>query len=68
MLDVELTDSGMEYYFLRPLKLAKTGFFDDVCQGIAMLRAVFCLFESGKDCKGLRAEALRVVEAEEWLR
>ena len=24
---VELTDSGMEYYFLRPLKLAKAGFF-----------------------------------------
>ena len=24
---VELTDSGMEYYFLRPLKLAKVGFF-----------------------------------------
>jgi hypothetical protein len=24
---VQLTDSGMEYYFLRPLKLAKAGFF-----------------------------------------
>ena len=24
---VQLTDSGMEYYFLRPLKLAKVGFF-----------------------------------------
>src|SRR5436853_7293216 len=24
---VELTDSGMDYYFLRPLKLAKAGFF-----------------------------------------
>lgn len=24
---VELTDAGMEYYFLRPLKLAKAGFF-----------------------------------------
>ena len=24
---VELTDSGMEYYFLRPLKLANAGFF-----------------------------------------
>jgi hypothetical protein len=23
---VELTDSGTEYYFLRPLKLAKAGF------------------------------------------
>ena len=25
-LVVELTDSGMDYYFLRPLKLAKVGF------------------------------------------
>jgi len=25
-LVVELTDSGMDYFFLRPLKLAKTGF------------------------------------------
>jgi hypothetical protein len=24
---VELTDSGMDYYFMRPLKLAKAGFF-----------------------------------------
>ncbi|MGA2590974.1 MAG: hypothetical protein ABSH32_13730 [Bryobacteraceae bacterium] len=24
---VELTDSGMDYYFMRPLKLAKVGFF-----------------------------------------
>ena len=24
---VELTDSGMDYFFLRPLKLAKAGFF-----------------------------------------
>jgi hypothetical protein len=24
---VELTDAGMEYYFLRPLKVAKAGFF-----------------------------------------
>jgi hypothetical protein len=33
-------------------------FHDDVCQGIAMLRAVFRFFESGEDCDGLRAEAL----------
>ena len=26
---VELTDSGMEYYFLKPLKIAKAGFFTE---------------------------------------
>lgn len=26
---VELTDSGMEYYFLRPLKIADAGFFTE---------------------------------------
>ena len=26
---VELTDSGLDYYFLRPLKLAKAGFFTE---------------------------------------
>jgi putative transposase len=36
--------------------------------GRRMLVDCACLFESGKDCKGLRAEALRVVEAKEWLR
>jgi hypothetical protein len=33
---VELTDSGMEYYFLRPLKLAKAGFFTEQAANLGM--------------------------------
>jgi hypothetical protein len=33
---VELTDSGMEYYFLRPLKLAKVGFFTQQSANLGM--------------------------------
>ena len=33
---VELTDSGMEYYFLRPLKLAKVGFFTEQSANLGM--------------------------------
>jgi hypothetical protein len=33
---VELTDSGMEYYFLRPLKLAKAGFFVEQSANLGM--------------------------------
>jgi hypothetical protein len=33
---VELTDSGMDYYFLRPLKLAKTGFFVEQSANLGM--------------------------------
>jgi hypothetical protein len=33
---VELTDSGMEYYFLRPLKLAKAGFFTEQSANLGM--------------------------------
>jgi len=33
---VELTDSGMEYYFLRPLKLAKVGFFIEQSASLGM--------------------------------
>jgi len=33
---VELTDSGMEYYFLRPLKLAKAGFFLEQSANLGM--------------------------------
>ena len=33
---VQLTDSGMEYYFLRPLKLAKVGFFVEQSANIGM--------------------------------
>ena len=33
---VELTDSGMEYYFLRPLKLAKAGFFIEQSANLGM--------------------------------
>jgi hypothetical protein len=32
----ELTDSGMEYYFLRPLKLAKAGFFVEQSASLGM--------------------------------
>src|ERR1035441_4574690 len=32
----ELTDSGMEYYFLRPLKLAKVGFFVEQSANLGM--------------------------------
>ena len=33
---VQLTDSGMEYYFLRPLKLAKAGFFVEQSANLGM--------------------------------
>ena len=33
---VELTDSGMEYYFLTPLKLAKAGFFVEQSANLGM--------------------------------
>jgi len=33
---VELTDSGLEYYFLRPLKLAKAGFFTEQSANLGM--------------------------------
>jgi hypothetical protein len=33
---VELTDSGMEYYFLRPLKVAKAGFFTEQSANLGM--------------------------------
>jgi hypothetical protein len=32
----ELTDSGMEYYFLRPLKLAQVGFFTEQSANLGM--------------------------------
>jgi hypothetical protein len=33
---VQLTESGMEYYFLRPLKLAKVGFFVEQSANLGM--------------------------------
>ena len=36
---VELTDTGMNYYFLRPLKLAKAGFFVEQSANLGMLAA-----------------------------
>lgn len=33
---VELTDSGMDYYFLRPLRLAKAGFFTEQSANLGM--------------------------------
>jgi len=33
---VELTDAGMEYYFLRPLKLAQVGFFTQQSANLGM--------------------------------
>jgi hypothetical protein len=33
---VELTGSGMEYYFLKPLKLAKAGFFIEQTANLGM--------------------------------
>src|SRR5271157_5078978 len=33
---VELTDSGMDYFFLRPLKLAKVGFFTQQTASLGM--------------------------------
>jgi hypothetical protein len=40
---VELTDSGLEYYFIRPLKLAKAGFFTEQSAnlGIGAVKRVF---------------------------
>ena len=35
-LIIELTDSGMEYFFLRPLKLAKVGFFVEQSANLGM--------------------------------
>jgi hypothetical protein len=35
----QLTDSGMEYYFLRPLKLAKVGFFVEQSANLGMAAA-----------------------------
>lgn len=42
-LVAELTDSGMEYYFLRPLKLAKVGFFvqQSANLGMAATKRIF---------------------------
>ena len=40
---VELTDSGMEYYFLRPLKLAKTGFFVESSANVGMAATISVL-------------------------
>jgi hypothetical protein len=40
---VELTDSGMEYYFLRPLKLAKAGFFTEQSANLGMAVATRAL-------------------------
>jgi hypothetical protein len=37
---VELTDSGMAYYFLRPLKLAKTGFFVESSANVGMAATI----------------------------
>lgn len=39
----ELTDSGLEYYFVRPLKLAKAGFFAEQSAnlGIGAAKRVF---------------------------
>ena len=39
----ELTDSGLEYYFMRPLKLAKAGFFAEQSAnlGIGAAKRVF---------------------------
>ena len=33
---VELTDSGMDYFFLRPLKLAEVGFFTQQSANLGM--------------------------------
>lgn len=33
---VQLTDTGMDYYFLRPLKLAKAGFFVQQSANVGM--------------------------------
>jgi hypothetical protein len=40
---VELTDAGLEYYFMRPLKLAKAGFFTEqsASLGIGAVKRVF---------------------------
>ena len=36
---VELTDSGMDYYYLRPLKIAKAGFFVEQSANLGMSAA-----------------------------
>ena len=40
---VELTDNGLEYYFMRPLKLAKAGFFTEqsASLGLGAVKRVF---------------------------
>jgi hypothetical protein len=35
----QLTDSGMDYYFLRPLKIAKVGFFTEQSANLGMAAA-----------------------------
>jgi hypothetical protein len=42
-LVVEFTDTGLEYYFMRPLKLAKAGFFTEqsASLGIGAVKRVF---------------------------
>jgi hypothetical protein len=35
-LVVELTDSGMDYFFIRPLKLAKAGFITEQSANLGM--------------------------------
>ena len=40
---VELTDSGMGYYFLRPLKLAKMGFFVQSSANVGMAATISVL-------------------------
>jgi hypothetical protein len=40
---VELTDSGMDYFFLKPLKLAKAGFFTEQSANLGMSAATTML-------------------------
>jgi hypothetical protein len=47
---VELTGSGMEYFFLRPLKLAKVGFLTEQSANLGMSAAT-----------GLMASAIRTI-------
>src|ERR1035441_9516923 len=43
---VQLTDAGMEYYFLRPLKLAKVGFFVQQSANLGMSATTGVLISS----------------------
>jgi len=58
---VELTRSGLDYYFLRPLKLAKVGFFVEQSANLGMagatqvLGSVIRTVMSGMDNSQLRA-------------